>query len=107
MNIHPEILKIKNTIIATRRDIHKHPELSFKEFRTSKLVADKLESYGIKVERNIGKTGVVGTLIGKEGKKTIALRADMDALPIQETGDASYKSIPSLGSNFLSAIIFF
>ena len=93
MNIHPEILKIKNTIIATRRDIHKHPELSFKEFRTSKLVADKLESYGIKVERNIGKTGVVGTLIGKEGKKTIALRADMDALPIQETGDASYKSI--------------
>ena len=93
MNIHPKILSIKNTIIKTRRDIHKHPELSFKEFRTSKLVADKLESYGIKVERNIGKTGVVGTLSGNKKGKTIALRADMDALPIQETGNVSYKSI--------------
>jgi len=93
MNIHPKISALKNTIIKTRRDIHKHPELSFKEFRTSKLVADKLESYGIQVERNIGKTGVVGTLSGNKKGKTIALRADMDALPIQETGDVSYKSI--------------
>ena len=54
MNIHPKISALKNTIIKTRRDIHKHPELSFKEFRTSKLVADKLESYGMQVERNIG-----------------------------------------------------
>ena len=86
MNIHPKISALKNTIIKTRRDIHKHPELSFKEFRTSKLVADKLESYGMQVERNIGKTGVVGTLSGNKQGKTIALRADMDALPIQETG---------------------
>ena len=93
MNIHPKISALKNTIIKTRRDIHKHPELSFKEFRTSKLVADKLESYGMQVERNIGKTGVVGTLSGNKQGKTIALRADMDALPIQETGDISYKSI--------------
>ena len=93
MNIHPKISALKNTIIKTRRDIHKHPELSFKEFRTSKLVADKLESYGMQVERNIGKTGVVGTLSGNKKGKTIALRADMDALPIQETGNISYKSI--------------
>ena len=93
MNIHPKISALKNTIIKTRRDIHKHPELSFKEFRTSKLVADKLESYGMQVERNIGKTGVVGTLSGNKQGKTIALRADMDALPIQETGNISYKSI--------------
>ena len=93
MNIHPKIWAIKNSIIKSRRDFDKHPELSFKEFRTSKLVADKLESYGIEVERNIGKTGVVGTLSGNKKGKTIALRADMDALPIQETGDVSYKSI--------------
>jgi len=93
MNIHPKISALKNTIIKTRRDIHQHPELSFKEFRTSKLIADKLEHYGIQVERNIGKTGVVGTLSGNKKGKTIALRADMDALPIQETGDVSYKSI--------------
>ena len=93
MNIRPEILKIKKTIIETRRDFHKHPELSFQEKRTSKIVATKLESFGIKTLKNIGKTGVVGTLSGNKKGKTIALRADMDALPIQETGDVSYKSI--------------
>ena len=55
MKIHPQISKIKNIIIATRRDFHKHPELSFQENRTSKIVADKLESYGIKVKRNVVK----------------------------------------------------
>ena len=93
MNICPEILAIKNNIINTRRDFHKHPELSFQEKRTSKIVADKLESFGIDVKRNIGKTGVVGTLQGNKKGKIIALRADMDALPIQETGNLPYKSI--------------
>ena len=93
MNIYPEILKIKKTIINTRRDFHKHPELSFKEKRTSKIVAKKLESFGIHVKRNIGKTGVVGILKGDNKGKTIALRADMDALPIQETGNLPYKSV--------------
>jgi len=93
MNINSDVLKIKKRIIDTRRDIHKHPELSFKEYRTSKLVADRLERFGIIVERNIGKTGVVGTLMGESNGKTIALRADMDALPIQETNNISYKSI--------------
>ena len=93
MNIRPEIKKLKKTIIETRRDIHKHPELSFQEKRTSKLVAKKLNSFGIEVIENIGKTGVVGKLQGGNSGKTIALRADMDALPIQETSDVSYKSI--------------
>ncbi len=93
MNIHSEIQSIKNKIIETRRDFHKYPELSFQEKRTSKIVAEKLESFGIDVQRNVGKTGVVGILNGKSKGKTIAFRADMDALPIQETGDVSYKSI--------------
>ena len=93
MNIRPEILKIKKTIIATRRDFHKHPELSFQEKRTSKIVAEKLESFGIKTLKNIGKTGVVGILKGEHKGPTIAFRADMDALPIQETNSFPYKSI--------------
>ena len=93
INIRPEIQLIKNKIISTRRDIHKHPELAFKEKRTSELVAKRLQSYGIKVLTNIGKTGVVGILKGKKTGKTIALRADMDALPMQETSNVTYKSI--------------
>ena len=93
MNLHPDVLKIKDTIIRNRRDIHKHPELSFQEYRTSELVAKQLDSFGLEVESNIGKTGVVGTLQGNLSGKTIAFRADMDALPIQETNDISYKSI--------------
>ena len=95
MNINPDVIKaIKNKIIKTRRDFHKHPELSFQEHRTSEIVAKQLEDFGIEnVERNIGKTGVVGILKGIKKGKTIALRADMDALPIQETGNVPYKSI--------------
>jgi len=93
MNITPEIKKIKNKIIENRRDFHKHPELAFNEIRTARIVAEKLESFGIKVKRNIGKTGVVGILKGNKKGATIGLRADMDALPIKETGDVPYKSI--------------
>ena len=62
MKIHAKIAPLKNTIINTRRDFHKHPELSFKEFRTSKIVAEKLKNFGIETKKNIGKTGVVGIL---------------------------------------------
>ena len=91
IHIRPEIEALKDTIVSTRRDIHQHPELAFDEHRTSKLVTKHLASLGIEVQTGVGKTGVVGTLKGNEGK-TIALRADMDALPIQETSDISYKS---------------
>ena len=92
INIHPEVNKIKDTIIEIRRDIHKHPELSFQEFRTSNLIKEKLECLNINVQTGVGKTGVVGNIIGNDGP-CIALRADMDALPIQETSDINYKSI--------------
>ena len=92
IQIRPELESLKDLIISTRRDIHQHPELAFDEHRTSKLVATRLESMGIDVQTGVGKTGVVGTLKGENDGKTIALRADMDALPMQETSDVSYKS---------------
>ena len=92
IQIRSEIHAIKDIIISTRRDIHQHPELAFDEHRTSKLVAERLESFGIEIQTGVGKTGVVGTLKGKNDGKTIAFRADMDALPLQETSDISYKS---------------
>ena len=93
MKINPQVKKFKNKIIKIRRDIHKHPELSFQEVRTAKLVSDSLKKFGLEVDENIGKTGVVGILKGARPGKTIAFRADMDALPIQETSDLSYKSV--------------
>ena len=95
MTIHlrSEIETIRDIIISTRRDIHKHPELAFDEHRTAKLVTNQLASMNIDIQTGIGKTGVVGRLKGNGNGKTIALRADMDALPIQETSNISYKSI--------------
>ena len=90
---HPDVLKIEKEIIKNRRDFHKHPELSFQEYRTSKIVAKLLKKYGLDVYEKIGKTVVVGILKGRGEGKTIALRADMDALPIQETSKLEYKSI--------------
>ena len=80
-------------LTAIRRDIHRHPETAFEEERTSQIVADKLTSWGIKVHRGLATTGVVGTLKGnRQGQKTIGLRADMDALHLQEKNDFSHAS---------------
>jgi amidohydrolase len=89
----PEVESIKNNITDNRRDFHKHPELGFNEHRTSRVISEKLTSYGINVKTGIGKTGIMGDLTIDPSFKTIALRADMDALPMQETGEVSYKSI--------------
>jgi len=70
---------------ALRRDIHQHPEIGFQEFRTSDLVAQRLERWGYSVTRGLGGTGVVGQLQRGAGVRKLGLRADMDALPIQET----------------------
>lgn len=79
-------------LIEFRRDLHMHPELSFKEFRTTEKIKEKLISLGIEII-DIGlETGVVGLLRGKEDGPTIALRGDIDALPIQELTDVPYKS---------------
>ena len=67
--INPKILNIKNKIIETRRDFHKHPELAFNEKRTAAIVNKKLISWGIDTKTNIGKTGVVGILKGMQGKE--------------------------------------
>jgi amidohydrolase len=82
--------EISSQIIAWRRDFHMHPELGFQEVRTAAKVAKFLESWGYQVRTGVGKTGVVAEL-GK-GKPIVAIRADMDALPIQETNEVPYKS---------------
>ena len=91
INIPKEIENISDEIIATRRDFHRYPELGFEVHRTAGIVAERLEELGMDVQTGIGKTGVVGDLKCGEGP-TIALRADMDALPMQETGDIDYIS---------------
>jgi hippurate hydrolase len=78
--------------ISLRRDIHRHPELAFEEHRTAALVADKLATWGYAVETGIGGTGVVGTLVRGTGTKRLGLRADMDALPIDEDSGAAWAS---------------
>jgi len=92
MSLIPEIVALKEELTAWRRDIHAHPELCFEEHRTSDLVAARLESFGIEVTRGIAKTGVVGTLKTGTGNRAIALRADMDALPLNEKNEFAYRS---------------
>ena len=75
---------LSDEFTALRRDIHRHPELGYQEFRTSDLVAERLASWGYRVTRGLGGTGVVGQLVRGSGGKRLGLRADMDALPIQE-----------------------
>jgi hippurate hydrolase len=78
--------------IQLRRDIHRHPELAFEEHRTAELVANKLEAWGYEVHRGLGGTGVVGTLKRGTSTRSVGLRADMDALPIQEASGAEWAS---------------
>ena len=78
--------------IRLRRDIHSHPELGFEEHRTAALVAEKLENWGYTVERGVGGTGVVGTLVRGSGKRRLGIRADMDALPITEASGRDWAS---------------
>lgn len=85
--------EIHKDLISLRRDFHMNPEIGFDVHRTAEIVAKELEKYGIAVKRNVGKTGVVGDLVVPNAKKRIALRADMDALPIQELNTVPYKSL--------------
>ena len=88
-----EALKaIQPKIIEWRRDFHQNPELSNREFRTSKIVAEHLKKLGLKVETGVAKTGVVGILKGSLPGPTIALRADMDGLPVTEAVDLPFRS---------------
>ncbi|MGX5914302.1 M20 family metallopeptidase [Aliidiomarina sp. Khilg15.8] len=84
--------ELEQQVIDWRRDIHQHPELSNREFRTAALVAEHLEALGMEVQTEIAHTGVVGLLKGGKPGPTIALRADMDALPVTERTDVPFAS---------------
>lgn len=92
IKFHKEIQSIRDDIISDRRHLHKHPELGFKEKDTAAFVIDKLTEIGLDVRQGVGQTGVIGLLDCGEGP-CIGLRADMDALPIQESGQANYRSV--------------
>ncbi len=92
MDIHKEVKELKEEIIALRREFHKKPELGFDLPETTSKVAGYLRACGIEVHEHIGKSGVLGILRGNSNGKTILLRADMDALPIEEKNDLPYKS---------------
>ncbi len=85
-------VELESKVVAWRRDIHQHPELSFQETRTAKLVADHLRSLGLEVQTGVGGNGVVGVLRGGKPGPVVALRADMDALPVTELVDLPFKS---------------
>jgi amidohydrolase len=87
-----EIAAMTDQIVAWRRDFHRHPEVAFQETRTSAVVREFLEGLGLPVKPAAG-TGLVAVLEGKQRGKTVALRADMDALPIQEEGEKEYGSL--------------
>ncbi|GAB4259833.1 MAG: M20 aminoacylase family protein [Pararhodobacter sp.] len=92
MTIPHRLTEFADDLTAIRRDLHAHPELGFQEVRTSGIVAGLLESWGLEVTRGLGKTGVVGVLKGTRPGRTIGLRADMDALPIDERTNLPYAS---------------
>src|SRR5215210_3983584 len=93
MSIVERIRSYQDELVAIRRDLHTHPEIGFEEERTAALVAERLAAWGIDVHQGIGKTGVVGVLQSGGGNaRRIGLRADMDALPIQETSGLSFAS---------------
>ena len=85
-------LKLEDKVIAWRRDIHEHPELSYQETRTAALAAEHLKKLGIEVRTGVGITGVLGILKGGKPGSVVALRADMDALPVEERVDVPFKS---------------
>jgi len=88
----PQIREKAQYYATLRRHLHAYPELGFEERLTSELVADRLNDLGISVTRGLGRTGVIGTIRGSSGSTAIALRADMDALPMQEQNEFAHRS---------------
>ncbi len=89
---HQEIDRRHDTLVALRRDFHRHPELSFEERRTAEIVAEHLNRAGLEVRTGVGRTGVVGVLHGDRPGRTVAWRADIDALPLTESLDQPFVS---------------
>ena len=92
MNLIDRIVQFHHEIRDIRRDIHAHPELRFQETRTADLIADRLQAWGIPIVRGLGGTGVVGTLRNGNSSRSIGLRADIDALPMQEHNEFAHRS---------------
>ncbi len=92
INLQKRAFELKDELVEIRRDLHRHPELSFEETRTGDKIEEYLQELGIEVERGVGKTGLVGYLSGAEEGPTAALRGDIDALPIEEKNEVEYKS---------------
>lgn len=92
MTVPARLSAFAEDLTAIRRDLHEHPELGFQEHRTARIVADSLRSWGIEVTTGIGGTGVLGVLTGSRPGRTIGLRADMDALPIDEQTNLPWSS---------------
>ena len=88
-----EVRKRHDSLIALRRDFHKYAELSFEETRTAEVIAQRLRSAGLEVRTGIAKTGVVGVLRGDKPGRTVAWRADIDALPLDEIPDLPFRSV--------------
>ena len=99
LNIHPAIADLEKQIIAYRRHFHRHPELGFQEVETAKYILDQIKELELDIRHPVAKTGIVATMRNGDGPYSasgvgcIALRADMDALPMQETSDVPYKSV--------------
>lgn len=91
-NVYPALANKQAEHAKWRQDIHRHPELGYEEHRTAKIVAEKLESFGLEVFTGYGKTGVVGKLTNGRGNRAVGLRADLDALPMQEKNEFGHKS---------------
>jgi len=90
--MHREMEEMYDQMVAWRRHFHQYPEISYQEIETPKKIAEILTGCGIEVRNGVGQRGVVGTIIGAKPGKTVALRADFDALPIQDEKDVPYKS---------------
>ncbi len=98
-NLKKDYSAVEDKVIEWRRDIHQNPELSNREFKTAEKIAKHLKSLGIEVQTGVAHTGVVGLLKGNQPGKVVALRADIDALPVTERNDLPYKS--TVKSTFL------
>lgn len=93
LNIKDRVKQIENEVIDIRRYFHKYPELSNQEFRTMNKISEHLKAWSIEHENGVAKTGVMGIIRGRQPGKTIAIRADIDALPIDEANETPYRSM--------------
>jgi amidohydrolase len=92
MPVIPEIAAFHDELVAIRRDFHSHPEIGFQERRTASIVAEHLTRWGIETLQGLAETGVVGVIRGEPASRSVGLRADMDALPVEELADVPFRS---------------